>query len=88
MSARSGFERVTREARRDCLAIVTAEVKKNLPEGWRVVLAVGWGISTFDASGTITGEDEKRFPKRLKKALALASDFVDIYGPGNEQITG
>jgi hypothetical protein len=88
VSPRKAFERITAKARAACLAVVTAEIRRHLPQGWRCVLAVGWGVTVFDAAGDIVGGHAhiKPLPARLAKAVALAEEFGDIYGLGNEQV--
>lgn len=79
-------------ARTDAYKIVYREVRKVLPPGWKLWLAVGWGLTLSDANGkTVFGTYENapdRLPKGVRKACLLAADFVDTFGYGNEIIEG
>ncbi len=92
MAARRAFNGLVANARRDSLKLVKCELRKCLPSGWRVHLAVGWGLTVFDANGhVVVGTYENapsRLPKGLRKALSLAADFCDTFGYGNECIVG
>lgn len=94
MSPRAQLDRITARARRDALALVAATLKAATPPGWRIVLAVGWGLTVFDETGSRVHEDGPRYhgdsphkwSGKLKRAVALAEHFEDTYRFGNEQI--
>lgn len=89
MTARKDFERIVNKARREALAVVTGEIKKVLPDGWRFVIAVGWGVLVFNEDGkTVDGFDAIPMPAKVARVVKLAEDFVDVFGAGNEQIEG
>ena len=91
MSERRKMEKVISRARREAYAIVRQKVRKTLPAGWKLHLAVGWGLCLDNAEGKTvigpyTGTD--RLPRGVRHACLLAADYVDVFGYGNEVIVG
>jgi hypothetical protein len=92
MSARRKFSAITRRAEREAFSVVEAEVRKTLPVGWKLHIAVGWGLTLFNADGDCVFGDSTpappRMPKGARNACRLAADYADIFGYANQVIRG
>jgi hypothetical protein len=88
VGARNKAAAIYRRARTDAAALVVADVRAALPAGWRCVLAVGWGVTVFDAAGkTVNGALNPRpMPARLARAVKLAEDFGEWFWLENEDV--
>lgn len=95
MSKRA-VQAIASRARRKAVPIVCDDIRRKLPKGWRCVLAVGWGVTVFDAKGRMVrdyvtgahGASPRKLSKRLAGAIQAAETFGDIFGLGNEEIQG
>jgi hypothetical protein len=89
--ARREFNSIVTQARRDAFRIVRREVRAALPKGWRLWLAVGWGMTLYDDAGKARFglyERADRLPQGVRKACLLAADFVETFGEDNTVIEG
>lgn len=81
------------EARINALARLSRAARAVLPEGWRLIIAVGWGIRLEDGTGKVQAEfglgDEiaPRLPKGVRGLFMATLDFADAFGTGNEVLT-
>ena len=90
-TARQEYNALLVRSRRVALAIVEREVQAKLPKGWKLWLAVGWGLTLYDADGkAVVGmhETADHLPRGVRHACLLAADFCDTFGYGNEKIEG
>lgn len=92
MSARRSFNSIVAKAEKEAFRLVRLEVSAVLPKGWRLHLAVGWGLTLYDDKGKALVGTYKdvpdRLPKGVRKACLLAADFVEIFGYDNSVIDG
>jgi len=81
------------QARKAALAdlVIAARV---LPDGWKLTLAVGWGLHLTDQNDDAQvslspWEDDiaPRLPKGVRDFVKTAALFQDLFGPENEIIT-
>lgn len=86
-STRKVVEGIFGRAYDQAVGLVAKDIQAALPEGWRVVLAVGWGVTVFDAQGRMVKDARVGLSARLKRALANADWLEETVGLGNERIT-
>ncbi len=81
-------------ARKAAFPILRDRIKTALPKGWRLHLAVGWGVTVMDELGRMVefedfygrafGQSPHQPKARLRRAVKLAEKFGDIFWFENE----
>lgn len=97
MTRKTSIERsiaeLIEDARMNALARLSREAMTVLPEGWRLIIAVGWGIRLEDEAGKVQAECglhdsiAPRLPKGVRGLFMAVLDFSDAFGAGNEVLT-
>ncbi len=78
------------DARSFVLKVLIARGRKVIPEGWAIVLAVGWGVTLIDADGTCHSTmDDFTACKHddLKDLYGDCERFAGLFGVANERLT-
>ena len=98
MGRRAAVERSIAELIEDSricgLGRLSSFAMRDLPEGWRLYLAVGWGVRLVDGAGKTQAESgplgdsmAARLPRGVRGLFLAACDFTDAFGHGNEVFT-
>ena len=92
------LDAIIRRARREAFPIVKAQIQAALPEGWDMVLAVGWGVVVRDEEGReVQSYDERmhrkthgmsphRMTAKLGRAKVTAEHLEELFWLENEVV--